>query len=133
MILERLLIILFLALLSTGAFTAFKQVQMRRVNRRVAPLAADRPTLLYFRSNSCAVCPTQARYLEGVMGDGENGRYTLHTINVDTQPDLARQYGVMTLPTTILLDTAGQVRDINYGLTPPHKLKQQLALLETSN
>jgi thioredoxin-related protein len=132
MILERLLIILFLALLSTGAFTAFKQVQMRRVNRRVAPLAADRPTLLYFRSNSCAVCPTQARYLEGV---GDGGKRPLHPPHHQRrhQPDLARQYGVMTLPTTILLDTAGQVRDINYGLTPPHKLKQQLALLETSN
>lgn len=126
MILERLLIILFLALLSTGAFTAFKQVQMRRVNRRVAPVATGQPTLLYFRSDSCAVCPTQAKYIEEV----DNGRYALHTINVDTQPDLARQYGVMTLPTTILLDPAGQVRDINYGLTPPHKLKQQLALLE---
>ncbi len=129
MILERLLIIVFLALLSTGAFTAYKQTHMRRVNRRVAPLATGQPTLLYFRSDSCAVCPTQSRYLAGV----DNGRYHLHTINVDHQPDLAHQYGVMTLPTTILLDPTGQVRDINYGLTPPHKLNQQLALLETSN
>lgn len=128
MIWERLLIILILGLVGTGAFTAVKHVHVQRLNRRRPDQAATgQPTLLYFRSETCAVCPTQARYLEQVMGDeAGNGRVTLHTINVDREPDRAKQYGVMTLPTTMLLDSAGQVREINYGLTPPHKLRQQL-------
>ncbi|MBK8987432.1 MAG: thioredoxin family protein [Chloroflexi bacterium] len=129
MIWERLLVVLMLALVGTGAFTAFKQAHTRRVNRRILaePIIA-RPTLLYFRSDTCAVCPTQARYLEQVMAEEAvgNGRFTLHSINVDEQPDQAQRYGVMTLPTTMLLDAAGQVREINYGLTPVHKLQQQI-------
>lgn len=128
MIWERLLIILILGLVGTGAYTAVKQLHVRRLNRHITPPSGGgRPTLLYFRSETCAVCPTQARYLAQVMGDeAGNGRVTLHTINVDHEPDRAKQYGVMTLPTTMLLDSAGQVREINYGLTPPHKLQQQL-------
>lgn len=128
MIWERLLIILILGLVGMGAYTAVKQRHVRRLNRHITPPFDDgRPTLLYFRSETCAACPTQARYLAQVMGDeAGNGRVTLHTINVDHEPDRAKQYGVMTLPTTMLLDSAGQVREINYGLTPPHKLQQQL-------
>ncbi len=128
MIWERLLIILILGLVGTGAYTAVKQLHVRRLNRQITPPSGGgRPTLLYFRSETCAACPTQARYLAQVMGDeAGNGRVTLHTINVDHEPDRAKEYGVMTLPTTMLLDSAGQVREINYGLTPPHKLQQQL-------
>ncbi len=128
MIWERLLVILILGLVGTGAFTAFKQVQVRQVNRRIlAQPTAGQPALLYFRSEGCAVCPTQARYLEEVLArEGGNGRFSLQTINVDHEPDRAAQYGVMTLPTTMLLDAAGKVREINYGLTPAHKLQQQI-------
>jgi thioredoxin-like negative regulator of GroEL len=135
MIWERLLIILFLLVISTGVLTAVKQTHMRRVNRRTAVVPTNQPALLYFRSDTCAVCPTQARYVEQVManGAGGNGRVILHTINVDDQPDQAQRYGVMTLPTTMLLDATGQVRQINYGLTPAPKLAQQLQTLFTTS
>lgn len=128
MIWERLLIILILGLVGTGAYTAVKQFHVRRLNRQIIPSSGGgQPTLLYFRSDSCAVCPTQAQYLAKVMEEvGGNGRFALQQIDVDHQPDRAAQYGIMTLPTTMLLDAAGKVREINYGLTPPHKLQQQL-------
>jgi len=129
MIWERLLLILLLGLVGTGVFTAVKHLQIRRVNRRIlAESTAKQPTLLYFRSETCAVCPTQARYLAEVLAaeEGGNGRFILQPIDIDHHPDKASQYGIMTLPTTMLLDAAGQVREINYGLTPPHKLRQQL-------
>lgn len=128
MVLERLLILGVLVLVSTGAFAVFKQSHLRRINRKSAPLTAGQPTLLYFRSDACGTCPTQSRYLEQLLA-GENGRFTLHSINVDTEPDKARQYGVMTLPTTMIIDAAGQVKEINYGLTPSHKLQKQLSLV----
>ncbi|MCA9875636.1 MAG: thioredoxin family protein [Anaerolineales bacterium] len=138
MIWERVLIILLLGLVGTGAYTAFKQLHLRRVNgRQPVAAASGQPTLLYFRSEACAACPTQSRYLAQVMGSGEggegNGRFTLQQIDVDANPDQARQYGIMTLPTTMLLDAAGKVREINYGLTPPHKLQQQLKTIGAGN
>jgi thioredoxin-like negative regulator of GroEL len=128
MVLERLLILSLLILAATGAFTVFKQGHLRRINRKQTTLSDGQPTLLYFRSDTCGTCPTQSRYLEQLLA-GENGRFTLHSINVDTEPDKARQYGVMTLPTTMIIDAAGQVKEINYGLTPSHKLQKQLSLV----
>ena len=127
MVLERLLILGVLVLVSTGAFAVFKQSHLRRINRKSAPLTAGRPTLFYFRTDACGTCPTQWRYLEQLMA-GENGRFTLHSINVDAEPEKVRQYGVMTLPATMTCVFAGQVKEINYGLTPSHKLQKQLSL-----
>ena len=60
---------------------------------------------------------------------GGNGRFTLQSIDVDSQPDKAKEYGVMTLPTTMIIDANGRVKEINYGLTPSHKLQKQLSLV----
>ena len=48
------------------------------------------------------------------------------TIDTDTEPETAQRFGVMTLPTTILVDDNGAVRDVNYGLTNAHKLNKQV-------
>ncbi len=128
MFLERLLIIGLLTLIGTGAFMFFKHGQLRHINRHVTAFTSGQPTLLYFRSDTCGTCPTQARYLEK-LADDENGRFAIQSIDVDTEPEKAKQYGVMTLPTTMILDTTGQVKEINYGLTPSHKLSKQLALV----
>ncbi len=58
---------------------------------------------------------------------GENGRFIIQSIDVDTEPEKAKQYGVMTLPTTMIIDVTGQVKEINYGLTPSHKLERQIS------
>lgn len=128
MILERLLIIAILSLVGTGAFVVFKQGHLRRVNVNARAFAGGQPTLLYFRSDTCAACPTQSRYVENLV-QGGNGRFTLQSIDVDSQPDKAKEYGVMTLPTTMIIDANGQVKEINYGLTPSHKLQKQLSLV----
>lgn len=86
------------------------------------------PMLLYFRSDQCAPCVTQARYLEQ-LEQSWNGRVTIQKIDTDAQPEKAHQYGVFTLPTTILVDNVGQIRQINYGLTNVQKLSQQLSTL----
>ncbi|NHZ71615.1 MAG: conjugal transfer protein TraF [Aquificales bacterium] len=125
---ERLMIMGLLTLAATGAFLLFKQGQLRQINFKALAVAGGQPTLLYFRSDSCGTCPTQSRYLDQLMA-GENGRFTIQSIDVDTEPDTAKQYGVMTLPTTMILDANGRVQEINYGLTPPHKLEQQISLV----
>jgi len=128
MILERIIITGLLVLISTGGFVALKQWHMGRLNKEtaVSPLTSfATPTLLYFRSDSCAVCPAQGRYVEQVAGMW-NGRLAIHKIDADSEPQTAQQYGVMTLPTTILVDDSGAVYDVNYGLTNAHKLNKQV-------
>jgi thioredoxin 1 len=126
MIVERLLIALLLVLLASGAYLAFKQAHVRRLGRLRA--VTGQPTLLYFQSDQCAACPMQARYLEQ-LGQAWAGRLSIQKVDADTEPEEAARYGVFTLPTTILVDEAGVVRQINYGLTHTSRLSQQVAKL----
>lgn len=139
---ERLALVLVLALVGYGAFYLFRMSQMRRMSRahqtasvaaaeitRPVYAAAGAPTLLYFRADSCAVCPAQARQLDQLttMWDGQ---LDIRTVDAERDPETAGRYGVLSLPTTVLVDPQGQVRQINYGLTDARKLARQLETLE---
>ncbi len=126
---ERILIVFLLSFIALGGYVFCCQWQMRRLNRQGGQTAVfSLPTVLYFRSDACPACPSQSRYLEQLTGVW-NGRFTLQTINADLEPEQTARYRVLTLPTTILLDEAGQVKHINYGLTNTQKLVKQLTAL----
>ncbi len=122
--LERLALVLVLAAAGVAAYALFRQLHMRRMQ----PAAAvGRPTLLYFRSDSCAVCPTQGRYVDQLAAQW--AELTIERIDAERDPDTAARYRVFSLPTTVLIDGRGQVQHVNYGLTDAHKLGRQLASL----
>lgn len=120
---ERILIILILAFIGSGAYLALKSLHMRRISR---VQNEDKPLLLYFRSDNCAPCTTQARFLDQLV-EKWPGDLKIEKIDTDNEPETARKYGVFTLPTTILVDQLGKVREVNYGLTNCNKLAQQLS------
>lgn len=122
---ERILIILFLAFVGSGACLGFKTYHMWRLGKVDG---RDRPLLLYFRSDHCMSCVTQTRYLEQLEQKWDRN-LTIQKIDTDAEPDKAQQYGVFTLPTTILVDSLGKVRQVNYGLTNTQRLSQQLNAL----
>ena len=122
---ERILLILLLTLIGSSTYIAFKSYHMWRLG---SVTGQNKPQLLYFRSDHCAPCLTQAHYLEQ-LEQRWNGRLTIQKIDTDAEPDKAQHYGVFTLPTTILVDNLGKIRQINYGLTNVQKLLQQLSSL----
>lgn len=123
----RIIFILSAVTLAIALYYAFKYWQMARISRRLSrsTTVSTQPTLLYFRSESCTVCPTQAHYIDTAAQEW-NGRIAIQNIDAELEPDKANKYNVFTLPTTIIVDTQGKVREINYGLTQPHKLSQQI-------
>lgn len=124
---ERLILTLFLVLITLALYYAWRYAHMWRANRagRVVAAPVDQPSLLYFRSDSCAPCSTQAYYLQALERE-YSGRVTIQKIDVELQPELASQYGVFTLPTTLIVNPEGKIRHINYGLTDATKLAKQL-------
>ncbi len=122
-------------MLGTTAYATFKRRHVRVLgDMETATLAGSAqampqtPTILYFASDSCAACPSQARYLEQLLAEWHN-ELVVQKIDTELEPETAEKYGVFTLPTTILIDQQGDVREINYGLTHTHKLTQQVANL----
>lgn len=119
---ERLALVVLLTAAAVGAYYLFRRLHMRRMEP--APVAG-RPTLLYFRADHCAVCPTQSRFVDQLAAQWD-GRVAIEHVDTERDPDTAARYRVMTLPTTVLVDADGRVRHVNYGLTDTQKLGRQL-------
>ena len=89
----------------------------------------DKPVIVYFTTPDCAPCKTIQRpalnKLSSLMGD------KLQVIEIDAtqRPDLAHQWGVMSVPTTFLLDARGEARYVNNGVARVEKLMEQLQTL----
>ncbi len=126
---ERLALV---SVLATAGVTVFYLLRMAHI-RRMSPTAAVTgvPTLLYFRSDTCAVCPTQSRFIEQVVGAWD-GRLIVEQVDAEAEPEKAGRYQVFTLPTTILIDGHGLVQQVNYGLADERKLTRQLAALDSA-
>lgn len=122
---ERLALVLILVVTAVAVYYALRLWHMRRMQPVVV---AERPTLLYFCSDTCAVCPAQGRIVDQVAARWD-GRLRVERVNAEQEPETAARYRVFTVPTTILIDGRGRVRQVNYGLTDAHKLGRQLDAL----
>ena len=126
MILERLFLTLILAATAVALCYAVRWWQGRRVALAAVPVAADRPTLLYFRADSCPSCPTQGRFVAEALANLGHNPPMVQMVDAEQERETAARYAVFSLPTTIILDGRGTVRHINNGLTYPHQLVRQL-------
>lgn len=124
---ERLILTSTIVLLGIAIYILFKQWHLRKIGQLDTAVSGT-ATILYFKSETCATCPTQARFLDQ-LDSLWNGRLTIEKIDADREPEKAGQFSVFTLPTTIVVDAIGNVREINYGLTNTQKLNKQINFL----
>ena len=86
----------------------------------------NKPVIVYFTTPDCAPCKTVQRpalnRVTQLLGD------SLEVVEIDAtqRPDLAKTWGVMSVPTTFLLDARGEARYVNNGVTRAEKLMEQL-------
>jgi len=101
-----------------------QRVQKQSVKRPALPFG--RPSLMYFTTPDCAPCKTVQRPAIRTVQQTLGERLEIIEINAYEQPDLARQWGVMSVPTTFIVDAAGKPRHVNHGVTPAVRLLAQL-------
>ena len=88
--------------------------------------ASGRPAILYFTTPTCAPCKTVQRpaidRLQEKMGD------TLQVVEIDAsvKPELADQWGVLSVPTTFIIDAKGLPRHVNHGVATADELWHQI-------
>jgi thioredoxin-like negative regulator of GroEL len=95
--------------------------------QRLGEQPDGRPTVVAFSTPSCAACHrAQAPAISKVVS--VLGERAPRVISVDAaaQPDVARAFGVMTVPSTVVLAEAGRVVAINHGFAASQTLIEQL-------
>jgi len=107
--------------------------RQRRFALAATPLAGDLPGqhegkihILAFSSAACTQCHTLQqpvlRRLQALRGD----EIAVVEIDAPGSPELASRYRILTLPSTVLLNPAGEAFAVNYGFTNLNKLQQQI-------
>ena len=83
----------------------------------------DKPVLVDFWAPWCGPCRIVAPHLEELAGEREDLRIV--KLNVDENPQVSAQYGVMSIP-TLLLFKHGQVAHQIIGALPKSRLVQEI-------
>jgi hypothetical protein len=133
-VIERLALIAVLALSVALAVRAVRTLNARRQRElrgthllhhlNLKDDARQRPTLVTFSTPSCAACH-QAQ-APAVRAAAE--RVEVRCVDVDAaqQPDVARAFGVLTVPATAILTPSGRLHIVNQGFAPTARLVEQI-------
>ncbi len=128
-ILTRTLFALALAGMGVGVYGLANRYVLKRAAHKFRGLENFQlgvPAILYFTTPSCVPCKTiQRPAIQEVQRTlGRN----IQVIEVDAskRTDLADYWGVLSVPTTFIIDKNGQPRHINHGVTHTAKLINQM-------
>ena len=89
----------------------------------------DKPVLVYFTTPDCAPCKTIQRPAINRVSHLLGEQLEVIEIDAKERPDLAKAWGVMSVPTTFVLDTRGEARFVNNGVVRAEKLLEQIQTL----
>ncbi|MEL6308361.1 MAG: thioredoxin family protein [Chloroflexota bacterium] len=128
---ERLIIVAVLALVGVIAYQIYTRRQLATISagRNTDPildgLQADVPTIVYFTTPGCIPCKTQQQPALKTLRDTQE----IQVIQIDAteNPDAADRWGVMSAPTTFVLDSNFEAKAVNHGVAGVETLQKQLS------
>ncbi|MBI5930787.1 MAG: thioredoxin family protein [Chloroflexi bacterium] len=131
--LERLITLTTLIILGVALYHGWKWWGLRRAahlahhDPLLASFVPGQPAILYFTADGCVACKTQQQPAFARLRSLP-GYEAVQIIQVDTDQQLpdAERWGVMSLPTTFVLDSQGQPKAVNYGVASAEKLRKQI-------
>lgn len=136
---ERVLILaglaaLVVALLVSGRLAASRRWQrLRSLSSEVLWDALGsgpdgRPSVVAFSTPGCAACWTAQKPALAALEERAPGRVRLIEIDAAEQPQVARAFGVLTVPATVVIGESGEVLAANQGFATTDVLSAQLGI-----
>ena len=131
-VLLRFFLAIGIIVLGAAAYWFFNQHLLVRAKNNIFTLfktLPNKPVIVYFTTPDCVPCKTIQRpaldQIKSLLGE------KLQVIEIDAseRPDLAQRWGVMSVPTTFLLDANGEARYVNNGVARVEKLMEQVQTL----
>ncbi len=101
-----------------------KPVEVNDSNFDQMVLQSKTPVLVDFWAAWCGPCRMVAPLVEELAGEYE-GKVTMVKLNVDENPQIASQYGIMSIPTLLIFKDGAPVSNI-VGFRPKAELKRNL-------
>ncbi|HIU31317.1 MAG TPA: thioredoxin [Candidatus Caccousia avistercoris] len=101
-------------------------ITLTKDNFQSEALESKLPVLVDFWAPWCGPCRMVSPIVDEVAGELE-GKVKVGKVNVDEQPELAAQYGVMSIPTLLVLEN-GQVKESSVGARPKAAILAMLGM-----
>ncbi len=137
MLLNEILLRALAAILIIGAGLAAYWLVNRLVlaraqgkRRGLEPLESGLPAILYFTTPGCMPCKTVQRPALKQVERELEGRLQIIEIDASEQRELADYWGVLSVPTTFIIDSRGRPRRINHGVVRADRLLKQIEEVE---
>ena len=133
--LTRFLIVALLFIFGYGYYTLLTRRQIKKLAQQdrgsdpiLRRLKQGVPAVVYFTTPHCIPCitqqqPTLNRLVETL---GDNNIQVLK-IDATQDPESADRWGVLSAPTTFVVDAHGRTQAVNHGVANLHKLTHQLS------
>ena len=83
-------------------------IKINESNYQKEVLQSEKPVLLDFYADWCGPCRMVLPVVEEIAEERED--IVVGKVNVDEQPELANQFGVMTIPTLIVFENGQEVQ-----------------------
>jgi thioredoxin 1 len=102
-----------------------KAIELNDRNFNTEVMQSDKPVLVDFWAPWCGPCRMMGPVIEEIAAQSA-GNVKVAKVNVDEQPSLAQQFGVMSIPTLVVIKH-GRVTATSVGAQPKQSV---LRLLE---
>ncbi|HEX7549325.1 MAG TPA: thioredoxin family protein, partial [Candidatus Methylomirabilis sp.] len=103
----------------------------RMKGRGLLAFTPGKPGVVFFTTPDCVTCKAAQRPALAELADRLTGNVQVIEVDALDNAALAREWSVLSVPTTFVLDRNGTPRQVNHGYASTEKLIGQIVALGT--